>query len=115
MTIGGLAWLLITGAVINAWWAIGLILLIGIFSIVTSFRYIDRYPGRERAILGTLMLWVIVVNFVFANAIYDRIPDYILGISSGKAQFSLLCINLFLGLLSFLGFGLVLKDISEKG
>jgi len=114
ITIGGLLWLLITSVVVHSV-TLGVVIgILGIFTTVFAIKLANTYPRKFRLILGLTMLWVIILNFILANVIYDQIPSFIWGVPSGKDKFSILHLNIFLGLLSVFGFWLILKDIFSK-
>lgn len=112
--IGGTAWLIVIGIYIKSL-PIVLITVVGaILCITGAIKLFSINPARKFSILGLLILWLVVLNFAMGNIIYDRIPDTIGGISTGKEQFSLVQFNIFLAMMSILGFFFIVKDILSK-
>ena len=112
--IGGFSWLVILAMVLKSW-PIGVIALAaGCIGLLASWRLIDKRPERSLAILGAAVLWIINSNLIFLNLLYDRIPQEINGMTTGKSQISLIQLNGFLAIFAVIGFILVVKDILNK-
>ncbi|GBD39363.1 hypothetical protein HRbin37_01642 [bacterium HR37] len=110
-SVGSLSWIVIAGASMGAWPFIVLPLLFGVVCVVSTIRLYTLYPQSKFTIMGLAILWLSILNLIFGNLIYDRLPENILDVPTGKESFSLLKLNLFIGLISLLGFCLVLVDV----
>ena len=113
-TIGFTAWLIIMGISIKSPLIILMPIIWGLICVVGVIKLYNINPSRKFAIVGIGLLWLVVLNFILGNILYDKIPDTLGSISTGKEQFSLVKINIFLGLMALLGFYFLIKDILEK-
>lgn len=113
-TIGGTAWLIIGGISMKSPLCILVPILWGLICIIAVLKLYNINPKRKFLIVGASLLWLVVLNFALGNILYDKIPDTLAGMSTGKEQFSLVKLNIFLGLMSLLGFYFLIKDILEK-
>ena len=113
-TLGGTLWIIIMGISMKSVPAILLPIIWGVVCVIGALKLYDINPTRKFAVMGAGILWLIILNFVFINLIYDKIPSVLGGISTGKEQISLAKINVFLGLISILGFFFLVKDIVKK-
>ena len=114
ITLGGTAWLIVLGIAVKSQFIIMLPILFGALCIFGSLYLYHRYPERKFAINGAAILWLIVWNSILANALYDKIPDSVGGITTGKNQFSLAQVNVILIALTVLGMWFLIKDIMQK-
>ena len=112
-TIGGTSWLIILGISMKSILLATVPVLWGLVGVIAVIKFYDINPERKFLIIGAGILWIVVLNFILGNILYDKIPDTLAGMSTGKDQFSLLQINIFLGLISLLGFYFILRDIFE--
>jgi len=112
--LGGLLWIIITGIALKSiiFMIIPVVLLIAGMAIV--YLFYKKYPDRWLVILGALIIFLVVVNFIFANILYQMIPDYIGGISTGKDQMGPLQINIFLGIFAFWGIFCIILGVFKK-
>ena len=112
--LGGLLWIIITGIVLKSmiFIIVPSALLIG--SMVIVYLFYKKYPRKWLVILGALIIFLVAVNFIFANILYQSIPDYVGGISTGKNEMSLLQINIFLGMFAFWGLFCIIVGIFRK-
>lgn len=113
-TIGGIAWLVLLGIVIKSPFTIIIPIIWGLIGIIAVIKLYNGNPKRRFALVGLGLLWLVTLNFIFGNIMYDKIPDAFWGISTGKEQFSLVKLNILLGCLSLLGFYYLIKDIVER-
>lgn len=111
--VGGTLWLIILGIVIKSPLIIVMPIVCGAICFGGVLKLYQFNPARKFAILGLAFLWIIVLNFILANIVYHQIPDMIGGVSTGKGQFSLTNLNFFLGGMSIMGFGFVIRDLLE--
>jgi drug/metabolite transporter (DMT)-like permease len=101
--LGGLLWIIITGIVLKSAIFIVIPAVLMILSIVIVYLCYKKYPGKWLLILGILIIFLVAVNFIFANILYQSIPDSVGGITTGKNEMSLLQVNIFLGIFAFWG------------
>ncbi|MFH1622678.1 MAG: hypothetical protein ABIA97_06130 [Candidatus Omnitrophota bacterium] len=113
-TFGSIAWIVVSGIVIKSLLFILLPLFAGLVCIIMVIKLYKIHPERAFTIMGLAILWLVIVNFVFGNIIYDRIPDTLGGMSTNKNQFNLLRLNVFFGVFSMMGFWFIVKDILGK-
>lgn len=113
-TVGGLSWLIILGIVLKSPLYTVLPILWGIVCIVAVVKLYAINPQRFCAIIGTAILWIMVLNIMLGNMLYESIPDTVGGMSTGKEQMSLLMINVFMALFLVPGFFLLVRDIVRK-
>lgn len=111
--IGGTSWLIILGISLKSILLATVPVLWGLIGVIAVIKLYDINPERKFLIIGAGILWIIVLNFILGNILYDKIPDTLGGMSTGKDQLSLLHINIFLGLILLLGFWFILRDIFE--
>lgn len=112
---GGLCWLVISGFVIKSWPVAVIPVILGAICFYGVMKLYDERPERSAAIMGAAVLFIVVINFIFANMIYDKLPSSLGGMTTGKDSFSISQLNIFFGLLSLLGFGMIIQDIRKKG
>jgi len=107
---GGLAWLVIVAWMLNSpLFSLSVVLLAGV-GIWVSWRAYLRQPQHKLRIVGLSVLWVVGLNLVFANVLYDVIPATLNGISTGKEQFTRWGLNMFLGMMLLPGCYLIALD-----
>lgn len=112
-TIGGTCWLIVLGVVLRSPVYTLIPILWGLVCIVAVVKLYSINPKRKFLLMGTALLWIVLLNFILANILYDKIPDTLAGASTGKDQISLLKVNVFLGIVSLLGFFFLIRDIFE--
>ena len=113
-TVGGLLWIIIAGIAIKSILFIVIpAVLIVIFISATIVLY-NRYPALWLIIIGMLILCLTAVNFIFLNLVFTQIPDSLWGIDTGKNQYALIQLNIFLGIFSFSGLFCLIFGIFKK-
>jgi hypothetical protein len=65
-------------------------------------------------ILGSLILFLVIINIVSFNILYPKIPESIGEISTGKNQMALIQINTFLAIFSLWGLFCIFIGIFRK-
>ena len=110
-TVGGFGWVVLFGIANRSLLMTGVPLIVGAICVTVGMRLFDARPQRQFAIAGLAELWIVLFDLLFVNLWYDKIPETLAGITTGKAQWSLLSLNLFLLVFSMLGFACVIKDI----
>ena len=112
--VGGLLWIIIAGIAIKSILFIVIpAVLIVIFISATIVLY-NRYPALWLIIIGILILCLTAANFIFLNLLFTQIPDSLWGIDTGKNQYALIQLNIFLGMFSFLGLSCLIFGIFKK-
>lgn len=112
--LGSLFWLIALGAALKSWWLIIAPIVLSLICIIVAIILYSKVPKKILSIIGLVVLWVVNVNFIFVNALYNEIPETLNGVSTGKAQMSLASINIFLAAALLVGFYLIIKDITTK-
>ena len=113
-TVGGLLWIIIAGIAIKSILFIVIpAVLIVIFISATIVLY-NRYPALWLIIIGMLILCLTAANFIFLNLVFTQIPDSLWGIDTGKNQYALIQLNIFLGIFSFSGLFCLIFGIFKK-
>ena len=113
-TVGGLLWIIIAGIAIKSILFIVIpAVLIVIFISATTVLY-NRYPALWLIIIGMLILCLTAANFIFLNLVFTQIPDSLWGIDTGKNQYALIQLNIFLGIFSFSGLFCLIFGIFKK-
>ena len=112
--VGGLLWIIIAGIAIKSILFIVIpAVLIVIFISATIVLY-NRYPALWLIIIGMLILCLTAANFIFLNLLFTQIPDSLWGIDTGKNQYALIQLNIFLGIFSFWGLFCLIFGIFKK-
>jgi len=112
--VGGLLWIIIAGIAIKSILFIVIpAVLIVIFISATIVLY-NRYPALWLIIIGMLILCLTTANFIFLNLVFTQIPDSLGGIDTGKNQYTLIQLNIFLGIFSFSGLFCLIFGIFKK-
>ncbi|MCI0406386.1 MAG: hypothetical protein L0209_10045 [candidate division Zixibacteria bacterium] len=112
--LGSVIWLFITGLATNSpffafiptWCALGG----GFFALFL----LTRKPERRQLIAGGVILWLVGINLVFGNLLFDKIPPTVWGMSTGKEMFSRLHLNLLLVAMSLFGIYLMSQGWRKK-
>ncbi len=112
--LGGFLWIIITGIVLKSMIFIIIPAVLLIASTVIVYLIYNKYPHKWLVILGALIIFLVIVNFIFINILYQRIPDYVGDISTGRNQMGLLPINIFLGIFSLWGIFCIVLGIFKK-
>jgi hypothetical protein len=112
--LGGLLWIIITGIVIKSALFIILPSIISVASILIVIKLYYAYPEKWLVILGSLILLLVIINVVFVNILYPKIPDFVGKIITGKNQMGLIQLNTFLAIFSFWGLFCIFVGIFKK-
>ena len=112
--LGGFLWIIITGIVLKSMIFIIIPAVLLIASTVIVYLVYNKYPHKWLVILGALIIFLVIVNLIFINILYQRIPDYVGGITTGKNEMSLLQVNIFLGIFAFWGIFCLVLGIFKK-
>ncbi len=112
--LGGLLWIIITGIVLKSMIFIIIPAVLLIASTVIVYLIYNKYPHKWLVILGALIIFLVIINLIFINILYQRIPDYVGGITTGKNEMSLLQVNIFLGIFAFWGIFCLVLGIFKK-
>ena len=119
-TFGAFCWVLILGIVIKEPLLIYLPIISGLICVFGFVKLWDSFPQRIFSIVGIVILWLTILDMIFANIYYSRIPERLYHgsdplllslFSTNKAQFSPLIINLFFGVFIIIGCAFILTDI----
>lgn len=102
--LGSIIWLFIAGLAINSPLYAFVPAFCGLAGGFFALFLLTRRPERRMPIAGGTILWLVAINFVFGNLIFDQIPESLWGMSTGKAAFSRLHLNLLFLAMSLLGF-----------
>jgi hypothetical protein len=112
--LGSVIWLFITGletySSFFAFVPVGCGVLGGFFALFL----LSRKPERRQIIAGGVILWLVAVNLVFGNLLFDKIPPTVWGMSTGKELFSRLHLNLLLVAMSLFGIYLISQGWKKK-
>lgn len=111
---GSILWIVILGAVLKSVITVTIPIALGIICFFAVVILADRYPERYLSILGVMILLVSEINFVFANLLFERIPNEVCGISTGKECFTAVHINIFIAIFFIAGLALILTDALRR-
>ncbi|MGH7614288.1 MAG: hypothetical protein ACREMW_09665 [Gemmatimonadales bacterium] len=111
---GGLSWLVISGIVIGAPLVWGLSLAAGLGLWIAARHAFAARPERWGTILGVVMLSILLVNALLLDPVWERIPDRLLGVTTGRGQAPLLQIRFTLGLLAALALAFIARDFQKE-
>ncbi len=112
---GGFAWIVITGFVIGAPIVSGLAVILGLVCFAGGMVLFRAQPQRRLTVIGLAIIWVALFNVIFVNFYYERIPDTIGGITSGKGAWSSQSVTVLMAVLAVVGFGIVAWEFVRKG
>jgi len=112
--LGGVSWLVISGIVIGSPLVWGLSLAVGLGLWLAAQRAFAARPDRWSTILGVVMLCILLFNALLLDPVWDRIPERLLGVPSGRGPVPLLQIRLTLGLLAALALTLIARDFQKE-
>ena len=112
--LGGLLWIIITGIVLKSVLFIAVPSICAVASILIVLKLYNMFPEKWLIILGSLILFLVIINIVSVNILYSKIPDFVGGISTGKNQMGLLQINIFHAIFSFWGLFCIFIEIFKK-
>ena len=112
--LGGVSWLVISGFVIGAPLVWGVALGCGLGLWLGARRAFAVHPERWSTILGGVMLCVLLVNALLLDTVWDRIPERLFGVTTGRTTMPLLQIRLTVGLLAILALTLIARDFRKE-
>ena len=110
-TIGGIGWIIILGIVLRSPAVTTIAAVLGVITLFVALKLYQISPDRTFAIIGTVLLWLIIINSIFLNVLYEAIPEKLGVLTTGKDQFSLLMLNIQIGIFSVVGFFFLILDI----
>ena len=112
--LGGVSWLVISGIVIGAPLVWGLSLATGLGLWLAARHAFATRPERWSTILGVVMLCVLLFNALLLDPVWDRIPERLFGVHTGRGPVPLLQIRFTLGLLAALALTLIARDFQKE-
>ena len=112
--LGSVIWLFITGLATNSPFFAFVPTYCGLAGGFFALFLLTRKPERRQIIAGGVILWLVAVNLVFGNLLFDRIPPTVWGMSTGKETFSRLHLNLLLVAMSLFGVYLMAQGWRRK-
>lgn len=112
--IGGLLWIIIAGVAISSPLFIIIPSMLAIIFFALVIIFYNKYPKYWLIILGVLILGLIFTNFIFLNILFKQIPESIWGIDTGRNQYSIMQLNIFLGIFSFWGLFCIILGVFKK-
>ncbi len=112
--VGGLSWIVVLGVALGSFWVVAMAVFVGILGFVVTVIFLNHSSERYFLMMGSLMSGLALANIAAINLFYERIPETINGITTGKESLSLPVINLFLILLLLAGLFFVFKDLLKK-
>jgi len=112
-TIGGIGWIIILGVVLRSPAIATIATALGVTTLFVALKLYQISPDRAFAIIGTVLLWLIIINLIFLNLLYETIPEKLGGLATGKDQISLITLNIQIGVFSIVGFFFLILDIID--
>ncbi|MCI0331392.1 MAG: hypothetical protein L0196_10710 [candidate division Zixibacteria bacterium] len=112
--LGSVIWLFITGLAANSPFFAFVPTICGLAGGFFALFLLTRRPERRQTIAGGVILWLVAINLVFGNLLFDRIPPTVWGMSTGREQFSRLHMNLLLVAMSLFGIYLLAQGWRKK-
>jgi len=118
--IGAYGWAVLLGIVIKDFLLMILSIIFGLICVFGFIRLRETFPQKKWLLTGSTIVWIIITNLVLFNAYYPKIPDQLYHgdneliialLSTNKAQFNPLVINLLFGIILVCGVGLILMDV----
>jgi len=114
LTVLGVAWIIAAGVLKGSFWLAALPLVLGATGILGALKLYFLRPERVFVILGGVILWYIIVNFVLANVLSLSGPRESHEVASQMFAVRLMMFNIQLGVLSLLGFFFLVADLFRK-
>ncbi len=120
ITIGSISWIVILGISLDFFPIVALALIFGLACLFFSLKIYKFYPERSLSIMGVSLVWLLTLNFFVINFLYELIPEtiwknapqeYAQFFTTGKSQFSLIFINIWLSMFALAGIILIIVDI----
>jgi len=112
-TIGGIGWIIILGVVLRSPAIATIATALGVTTLFVALKLYQISPDRAFAIIGTVLLWLIIINLIFLNLLYETIPGKLGDLATGKDQISLITLNIQIGVFSIVGFFFLILDIID--
>jgi hypothetical protein len=122
MIIGCISWIIIVGVSLGSLQIIIFPIIFGLICILFAWRSYRLHPERSLSIVGAALIWLMVLNFMAANFLYELIPEtiwedapqqYVQFFTTGKSQVGLLFINIWLSIFTLAGIVLIIVDIAR--
>jgi hypothetical protein len=108
--LGSVIWLFITGQATNSPLFILVPVSCGLFGGLLALFLLSRSAVKRPLVAGGIVLWLVAINFVFDNFIFDQIPVMVWGIPTHMGDFSRLHFNLLLLATALFGFYLTMQN-----
>ncbi|MCF7871253.1 MAG: hypothetical protein K9L95_06250 [Candidatus Omnitrophica bacterium] len=118
--IGSISWIVVLGISLDFFPIAALALIFGLVCLFFSLRIYKLYPERSLSIIGAALAWLLTLNFFVINFFYELIPEtiwknapeeYAQFFTTGKSQFNLFFINIWLSMFTFAAIVLIMIDI----
>lgn len=111
---GGFAWLVMTGFVIGSPIVSVLAIVIGVVGFIGGMKIVQACPERRLTIVGLGLIWIALFNVVFVNHVYERIPETVGGMTTGKHVLDALSLTVIVAAIGLVGFGIVMRDLLHQ-
>ena len=107
---GSVAWLIVFGIIVRWPFAAAAPFVLAGLGVIGAIRLLDAYPERRLTAAGLLLLWIAAINLVFLNVLWDRIPETVNRMPTGKTPTGMLWATVVILGLAALGLALFVKD-----
>jgi len=107
---GSLIWIIILGITLKSIYIAVIPMILGLLAFLVVVFIANKKPDKFLRITGVLLVYISGINLVFLNFLFNRIPDTIGGVSTGKSLFTLLQLNFFVGIFLIAGIIILIKD-----
>lgn len=114
-TIGGIGWIIILGIVLRSPAVVTISTALGVTTLFVSLKLYRIRPDRAFAVIGIVILWLIIINSIFLNVLFEMIPETLGFLTTGKSRFSLIMLNIQMGIFSIVGFFFLILDVINSG
>ncbi len=111
---GCTAWMALLGAALKDPVLILAPAAVALLCVVAGFWFLNTCPDRLAGIFGLMGLWLMMLNAMIINIYYDRIPETIGGVTTGKSPTGLLEANFFIVVLALVSSGFVIYELLRK-
>lgn len=112
--LGATLWLVILGVIIKSTLLIVLPIIVGALCIYATIKFYNIQPNKKSSIFGLAIIWLIFWNMLLCNLYFDKIPQSVGAMTTGKTLFSLIQINVMFLIFFLIGCGLIIRDIVKK-
>ncbi|MCF7874121.1 MAG: hypothetical protein K9L84_00025 [Candidatus Omnitrophica bacterium] len=121
--IGCSSWIVILGISLDFFSIIILPVIFGLVCLFFSLKIYSLYSERSLSIIGSALAWFMALNFFIINFLYEFIPktvwkdaprEYAQLFTTGKSQFGLLFINIWLSIFILVAVFLIIVDIIQN-